>query len=71
MSEDKFKALRVAADEAEMALYAAVRDACPGEHLPIQHRDMNPPWCRFCGRDNDGRQWHAPTTAGEGERGEG
>ena len=54
---DPFIALRVAADEAELALYAAVKAACPGEHHPVQHRDRKPAWCQSCGRDSDGRLW--------------
>ena len=43
-------------DLLQYALNRHVRDACPGVHRPVQHRDMRPPWCRACGRDALGRQ---------------
>ncbi len=46
--------LREAAANARAELAAAVVAACPGEHRPVQHRDMRPPWCRVCGRGADG-----------------
>lgn len=26
-----------------------------GDHNPVQHRDMKPPWCNKCGRDASGQ----------------
>lgn len=40
--------------KAELALTTYVSHVCPGEHEPKQHRDLQPPWCRFCGRDARG-----------------
>ena len=47
--------LRTAAAEARDRLTEAIIDACPGEHSTIQHRDMRPPWCPHCGRNDYGR----------------
>lgn len=38
----------------------AVQTACPGEHQPAQHRDGRAPWCRACGRTQDGRRVVSP-----------
>ena len=38
----------------EVALRAAVRDSCPGEHKVRNHRDMRSPWCTHCGRTDRG-----------------
>ena len=46
--------LRKTAAKARRRLTAAIIDACPGEHSTIQHRDMRPPWCPHCGRDDYG-----------------
>lgn len=54
MDEDKFFELRKAENDAYIRLVQAVRDACPGPHHPIQHRDGNSPWCRACGRTDRG-----------------
>ena len=50
------KELRAKLNQAEHELLTAVRDACPGPHLPAQHRDGRRPWCPKCGRDNLGVQ---------------
>ena len=47
--------LRKAAAVARNALTDAIIDACPGEHETKQHRDMRPPWCPHCGRNDYGR----------------
>jgi len=42
--------LRRRADRAEDKLQEAVRGYCLGPHIPVQHRDKQPPWCERCGR---------------------
>lgn len=50
-------AMREAALAAKGGLIAAVMDACPGPHRPVQHRDGNPLWCNVCGRSNYGDRY--------------
>ncbi|HEY6115301.1 MAG TPA: hypothetical protein VI172_05030 [Candidatus Dormibacteraeota bacterium] len=40
--------------DARIALCDLIRDACPGPHKAVQHRDGRPPWCRVCGYTDDG-----------------
>ena len=40
----------------EAALQGRVRDACPGDHKTVQHRDRKPPWCPHCGRTERGER---------------
>lgn len=46
--------LRRRRDSAQERLLDAVAELCPGPHLPVQHRDHKPRWCRRCGRTADG-----------------
>jgi hypothetical protein len=36
-------------------VHQLMREACPGPHRVMQHRDNRPPWCRYCRRLSDGR----------------
>lgn len=48
--QDHLDYLRELADGADASLFFAVIDACPGDHVIVQHRDRKAPWCRHCGR---------------------
>ena len=41
--------MRAQAVQLQVELDRAVYEACPGPHLPRQHRDGRPPWCTACG----------------------
>lgn len=45
---------RATMQDAEARLIAAIEDACPGPHKPVQHRDGLPPWCKACRRTRTG-----------------
>lgn len=49
---------REALAAAEYDLFLAVQRACPAgpDHLPVQHRDRKPPWCKHCRRTSLGEQ---------------
>lgn len=40
--------LRARIAELQVEIDRAVWLACPGPHLPRQHRDGRPPWCKVC-----------------------
>ena len=42
------------AAEAQRDLADAIREACPGPHSYVQHRDRKPAWCEACGYAEDG-----------------
>lgn len=50
------EAMRERVALAEASLREAVRSNCPGEHLPVQHRDGKRPWCKACGRTDRGER---------------
>lgn len=65
ISDADLDAGRDAIDELEHALRELVSAACPGTHVPVQHRDRKSPWCPACGRDARGaRQIPCPTCTG-------
>lgn len=46
--------------------WEALEDGRPGtclNHKPVQHRDRQPPWCKECGRTEEGRLIRAPRGA--------
>lgn len=59
-ADEKIAELQQATVAADEALRAAVLEACPGEHHPVQHRDRRPPWCKACGRTARGVLAKAP-----------
>ena len=50
LEQASIDAARAHVDRIEAALRDLVDQLCPGPHLPKQHRDGQPPWCRACGR---------------------
>lgn len=64
-TDSEFSDLRADVAVAKNALTVAVKTACPGVHHVEQHRDMKPPWCPVCGRDDLGILRHS-TTGPEG-----
>lgn len=57
----RLEALRNDLELARAKLRTEVVDLCPSDdHDPRQHRDRLPPWCRACGRDDQGRRHHLP-----------
>ena len=50
LDQTSIDAVRDRVDRDEIALRDLVGKLCPGPHLPKQHRDRKPPWCRECGR---------------------
>jgi hypothetical protein len=59
-TEDRIAELAGKVIDARLALADAIRDACPGPHAYVQHRDHNPPWCKTCGRGEMGTRYGKP-----------
>lgn len=36
-------------EQARLRLADTIRNACPGDHRYVQHRDGMRPWCEACG----------------------
>ena len=61
-SQDQWAELRDLIDNLSGELALMVAQACPGAHMPTQHRDARPPWCNHCRRDDRGVEY-APRVA--------
>jgi hypothetical protein len=46
--DDFIRSLATAAVDARLDLADAIRNACPGPHSYVQHRDGRAPWCNVC-----------------------
>lgn len=55
--DEQYEDFRLAIATLEIELMRAVEANCPGPHEVKQKRDMKPPWCRSCGRDDRGNVW--------------
>lgn len=53
---DHIASLARAVADAQQGLSNAIREACPGPHLPVQHRDRRPAWCEVCGYAENGNR---------------
>lgn len=54
MAQQRLTELSRASIDARLALADAIREACPGPHSFVQHRDRRPAWCNACRRTGDG-----------------
>lgn len=53
-TQDHIAELRGKAIDARLDLADAIREACPGPHVFVQHRDRRPAWCEACRRTDEG-----------------